>query len=89
MIEITDAARIALEHLPQLTGENELEGLVLEEIELSDDGKAWLATMSFVIAGRGSPIEMITGGSEHRIVKVLHVDAESGRILGMKKPEVQ
>jgi hypothetical protein len=89
MIEIQDAARIALENLPRLIGAAELPGLVLDEIERSDDGQAWLATVSFLISGEGSPIERITGGKEHRVTKVLQIDAESGRVLGMRRPDVQ
>ena len=84
MIEIKDAARAALENLPQLIGESELQDLMLDEIELSEDGKAWLATCSFVMAGQGSPIEMMTGGKEHRVSKVVRIDAESGTVEAMK-----
>ncbi len=48
MLDVKQAANLARQYLIELFDYRELWGLTLEEAELSEDGKHWLITLSFL-----------------------------------------
>ena len=74
-----EAAEEALKYFIDLTGNSN--GIALEEIELSEDGKKWNLTLS---SSEASPFMYgsITGGSKS--YKAFVVDAYTGEIVSMK-----
>lgn len=74
MLDVKDAAKKARDYLVTLFDYRELWGLSLEEAELSDDGRYWLITLSFLEDRQLGP----------RNYKILKLDSESGDVLSMK-----
>ena len=54
LVEAKDAVKTALEFVEDLYGKGKLEGLLLEEVELSGDESYWLVTIGFNV-GRPQP----------------------------------
>ena len=90
MIDMKQAVQIALEFCRNLYGQEKLAGLLLEEVELSDDEKFWLVTIGFNL-GQGETSQSstnlsgdsLTRRSDH-VFKTMKVDASSGRALSLK-----
>ncbi len=58
---------------------------LLEEIELSDDGRLWLVTLSWVDPDRQNAFLVSLGpGAGKRTFKVFSVERETGEVLSMK-----
>jgi hypothetical protein len=80
-LEVKKAAQLAKEYLADIMSVPASE-VLLEEVELSDDGRFWLVTLSYP-APAPNPILVITGRNnrEYRIVKLL---AENGQFESIK-----
>jgi hypothetical protein len=79
MIDVRDAAGIAVEYLQSLPM-MPADAIRLEEVVMSEDEKSWLITLSVVDNDWvGLPMD-----SPPRLYKTLKVDAEKGDVLSMK-----
>jgi hypothetical protein len=57
----------------------------LEEVELSEDGKRWLITLSFEMSAADGPAGIIAPFLPPKTkFKVFAVDAKSGKVVSMK-----
>jgi len=83
MIDIKKASDKAIEHLESLYPDKELGNILLEEAELSDDGKFWQITVSFKRLGAvGGVGESVFVGD--RSYKVFTLLADTGEVRSMK-----
>jgi len=84
MIDVKSATKAAISSFDHLY-DNRLERskIQLEEVELTEDGKYWLVTLSY-------PIENAIPGilQVRKEYKVLKLDAETGALQSMKVREV-
>jgi hypothetical protein len=80
-LEVKKAVQLAKEYLSDIMPVPAPE-VLLEEVELSDDGRFWLITLSYP-APVPSPILMLSGrgNREYRVVKLL---AETGQFESIK-----
>jgi hypothetical protein len=89
MIPVKEAAQSALAFARDLLGDNRVNSLLLEEIELSDDQTEWLVTVSVPTARLpATGLGMLATGSgaitEPREYKVIRVDAGNGLPKSLK-----
>ncbi len=83
--------------LLELYGDISLEALVLEEVSPGDDERTWEVTLGFIhpsltwlVPGEGEKpmgaLDVLRGirAFESRVLKTVVIDAEDGRVLGMK-----
>jgi len=80
MIDVKQAAQLASQYFAGLYEGQTASGAQLEEVEIAEDGKYWLITLSY-------PLTEVTGllnFNYKRRYKVFKIDAETGEILSMK-----
>jgi hypothetical protein len=84
MIDVKQAAQSASNFIAGLYSNETISDVRLEEVELSEDGKHWLITLSFPLPA--SLGVMYLGGA--RQYKLFKVDANTGEVLSMKIRDV-
>jgi hypothetical protein len=86
MLDVKEAAQRASEYFAGLYSDQKIHNVQLEEVEISDDGKYWLITLSYpVIPQDIAPIQFIG----KRKYKLFTIDAETGQVKSMKIREVE
>lgn len=83
MINIEEASRRAIDHIHSLYPNRDLGDILLEEAELSEDGRFWKVIVSFKrqAASGGVGESVFTG---NRTSKVFQILAETGEVHSMK-----
>lgn len=83
--DVKQAVKLALDFFTNLyRGKLSSSDVLLEEVELTEDGKYWLITLSYPIA---NPLS-ITKQLKKREYKVFKINVESGKVQSMKIREV-
>jgi hypothetical protein len=82
MVDVRQAASTAANYLVSLYPQQIPSNVQLEEVELSDDEKYWLITLSYPVAGSG--LEKALNVPLKRAYKVFKVDAATGQVRSMK-----
>jgi hypothetical protein len=84
MLDAKQAVANAMQSIQELYMPEKLEGLMLEEVQLSDDGHFWLITVGFTQATAGNnPIATTAGNPKPRVYKVVKIDADKGKMIAM------
>ncbi len=86
-MEIKEVVEKAVEVIKQIYGET-ISGIILEEIQLSDDNQKWLVTLSF---SREKPkksksdviFPTIYTETHVRVYKRIEIGAKDGKFIGM------
>lgn len=86
MIDVKQAAQSASDFITGLYSNETISDVMLEEVELSEDGKYWLITLSF--PAPSSSVHPILGIKGRRY-KIFKVDTATGEVLSMKIRELQ
>lgn len=86
MIDVKQAAQLASKFIVGLYSDETISDVMLEEVELSEDSKYWLITLSFP-APPNSVGQLL--GIKGRRYKIVKVDTETGEVLSMKIRELQ
>lgn len=92
MVTVKEAANTALDFARQFLGDNRINSLLLEEIELSDTQKEWLITISLPappvpqssLALASASLSLRGLSQEYRDYKVIRVDADNGQPTSIK-----
>jgi hypothetical protein len=85
MLDVKEAARRASEYFSGLYADQNVHNMQLEEVEISDDGKYWLITLSYPL-----PPELATLNFNYkRKYKVFTIDAVTGEVKSMKIRKVE
>jgi hypothetical protein len=85
MVDVKEAAQRASEYFAGLYQDQGLSNVQLEEVELTDDGKFWLITLSYP-----GPRELGTFNiSPKRKYKLFKIDAKTGDVKSMKIRKVE
>jgi len=84
MIDAKRAAQAAQEYLNAIYPNMQFQNLQLEEIELTDDRKYWMITLSYLTPG-GLPF-VYPLPKDYKIFKI---NAENGEVLFMKIRQVK
>jgi hypothetical protein len=79
MLDVKEAAHRASDYFLSLYGGEGSSGVRLEEVELTDDGRYWLITLSHPIRD-DAPWELAT----RREYKLFTIDATTGEVKSMK-----
>jgi hypothetical protein len=86
MLDVKEAARTAAEYFASLYDESTYSDLQLEEVELTEDEKYWLITLSYEY---GEAKQTQVGAmlnlpvSKQRKYKQFRIDAETGQVQAM------
>jgi hypothetical protein len=83
MIDVKQAADIASQYLLSLFADKNPTNVQLEEVELSEDEKYWLITLSFMEQSPLSPII-----PRKKSYKLFKINADTGQVQSMKIREV-
>ncbi|MCA1630377.1 MAG: hypothetical protein LC785_04065 [Acidobacteria bacterium] len=86
MIDVKQAAQLASDFIVGLYSDQTISDVRLEEIELSEDERHWLITLSFPSPVTSNVLGLPVAG--RRQYKILKVDRESGEVLSMKIREL-
>lgn len=88
MLDVKEAARRASEYFAGLYDPKQIDDVQLEEVEMSEDGKYWLITLSYPLLPAGlTPIPF--GQISRRKYKLFTIDAQTGEVKSMKIREVE
>ena len=80
-IDVREAAAKAAEYFKQLYSSPEVRSVSLEEVELSENGKQWLITLSYTFGENEGGVFF---GIPKTKYKVFTVDAKTGKVTAMK-----
>ena len=81
--DVKDAVAKAVFYANSLLG-SELTDFMLEEVELSDDGKYWLITVGFNRSEpQAGPLQALTGTTFRRVYKVVKIRKDNGQFVSM------
>jgi CO dehydrogenase/acetyl-CoA synthase delta subunit len=101
MIDSKQAVQFAYQNLYELVGTRELanvEGIQLEELELTDDSKYWNVTVSYPIKKEQQEEALVkvpeslakfVRDSPKRKWRTLKIDSQDGKLVAMKMPAAQ
>jgi len=78
MVDVRQAASTATNYLVNLYPQQTLSNVQLEEVELSEDEKYWLITLSYPVTHNLLNMQI------RREYKVFKVDAATGQVRSMK-----
>lgn len=92
MIDVKEAVNEAVQSTSRFYEGHELKDLLLEEVEMSEDGKYWLITIGFDMphSNQSKNVLMIVL-NEHKYIrkyKIFKIDSKSGKVLSMKIREI-
>jgi len=82
MIDVKDATQNAFKYLEEL--QEDLQGILLEEVELTEDEKFWLITLSFPDPEQCVP-EILNLRRKYKIFKI---NSTTGKVVSMKIREI-
>lgn len=82
IIDVKQAAGLASQYVNNLYAEQMPSPTQLEEVELTEDGKYWLITVSFVPRA-STPIEQALS-TPKRVYKLFKINAQTGQMVSMK-----
>jgi len=85
MIDVKQAAQAASDFISGLYSSETISDVRLEEVELSEDEKYWLITLSFPLPSSLGVVYLGGGGRQYKLFKV---DADTGEVLSMKIRDV-
>ncbi len=88
MIDVKQAAQSATVFFNELYRDQIATNVLLEEVELIEDGKFWLITLSFELPPPTFALGPLSVRGE-RQYKTFKVDAQSGQVLSMKIRELE
>ena len=92
MIDVKAAANQAFNFVKELYPD--LEGTLIEEVEMDDTKKYWFITISFIVKNDKLTVSVLSPFSGfkpefERKYKTVKIDANSGEIISMKIRELQ
>ncbi|GAA4399495.1 hypothetical protein GCM10023187_11430 [Nibrella viscosa] len=89
MLTFKEAAQKALEYYKDIYPD--IDGALIEEIEMDDAQNSWLITLSFPVTELDQVITpfLPIGKQKERKYKIFKIDAESGKVVSMKIRELQ
>lgn len=83
MMDVKQAARLASDYFNGLYEEQGLKNVRLEEVELTEDGKYWLITLSYPVQAETGIIPTLNL-MPVRQYKIFKINAETGDVVSMK-----
>jgi hypothetical protein len=88
-VDIKQAVALAMSAVAQAYASDNIQDLLMEEFEKSEDGRYWLITISFarpeIVSSAFDSIGKVLGGPKlTRLYKVVKINAMTGEIVGMK-----
>lgn len=88
MIDVKQAVQSAVRYVQDLY-ESKAADFRLEEVELSEDDREWLITVSFDWDATDNPLKTLVKPTSERQYKVLTIDSDTGEPRSMKIRQFQ
>lgn len=82
MIDVKDAVQRAIVFVGEVMQDDRAKSVLLEEIELSEDGKMWMITIS--LPSPSSPLALLSGQNGARDYKAIQLDSSTGAIKSFR-----
>jgi hypothetical protein len=89
MVDVKEAAKRAADYFSNIYSDKPYSDLLLEEVELSEDGRYWLITLSYAselstirVPSALDPFPKVINGP--RKYKLFKIDAATGNVKAMK-----
>ncbi len=85
MIDLKTSAQAALEFFNSVSPHHG-DPVLVEEVELSEDGRYWLITLGYNLPNEPPDVWGLldAGGKQHREYKTFKIDRETGEVRSMK-----
>jgi hypothetical protein len=83
MINIKEAARLAMDFVKEIYPEDVMSGATVEEIVLDEAGETWLVTVGLLPGQPTLLSDRMSTGHATREFKVIQIRREDGEALGM------
>ena len=85
MIDVKDAFESAKKYFKDMYGES-IQGVALEEVELSDDESYWYITIGYMDSSQlvGPTGYQFSPFGPGRAYKIFKIDANNGKVMSMK-----
>lgn len=92
-VPVKTAVSNAMLFIRELYADNQIKGVLLEEVEFSEPANQWLITIGFTISktreNSSALADLILPEREStRKYKIVHIDAQSGKAISMKIREI-
>jgi hypothetical protein len=84
MMDVKQAVGIAVKFVKEVYNENDILGLLLEEVMFNLEDDIWYVTLGFDRPERTSAIDALSGRRPPRAYKIIAVSAKTGEIQSMK-----
>jgi hypothetical protein len=88
MIEVKEAVSAAIEAVNNFYGKDKTTGIQLEEVEMNENGKTWLITLSFYVhnsIAMSTLSQMLqTASGQERKYKIFEIDIITGKVTAMR-----
>jgi hypothetical protein len=84
MIDVKKAVQIACDYIQELYEPDQLPGLLLEEVQISEESGRWLVTLGFSDPTPMSPIAKLAAVRDPRKYKIFEIDADTGEVKSMR-----
>lgn len=81
MMDVKEAAKLASDYFNGLYADQALSNVQLEEVELTEDGKYWLITLSYPVQPGTTSFIFDTNKRKYKVFKI---NAETGEVQSMK-----
>jgi hypothetical protein len=85
MLDVKEAAQKASEYFTGLYSDQKIPNVQLEEVEITEDGKYWLITLSYPVPPELAALNF----NFKRKYKVFQIDAKTGQVISMKIRKVE
>jgi len=87
-MEVTEAIQRALTFIQTVIKDNRVGSMLLEEVELSEDSRYWLITISLPSPVASGALFVGNAGRQERDYKVVRIDAQTGKVESIKMRKV-
>ena len=84
ILDVKEAAKIAVAYVADLLSQDQLRDIRLEEVELSEDDDYWLVTIGFSRPEITKNVWEIVGGQLGREYRQVKLQARDGKVISMK-----
>jgi len=88
MLTVKQAVQTAMDILKDLYDTRKFEDILLEEVDMDEDGRHWQVTVGFSRKALSENVMEAIGSKKYiRSRKIFNIDAKSGNLVSMKDGE--
>jgi len=89
MIDVKEAVKRACDYFKSLYAGEGISGVLLEEVELAEDERYWLITLSYIPPRHARTSLPALFDTSNRDYKTFKIKADTGEVLSMKIRQIK